>query len=171
MLTTNIDPLIGGSILAAGCTSFRTIFNRDRKISLTEGDGSHIVYLHGYWFDADTLHTPRQLNQDRSQLRSSLANLLRNQIVVLLAYGGWYDAFTRALVDVAVDDNAYPEIVWCFRDKTPRVRTQLLDLLRPGLDRSRISFYAGVDSQTQALQCTNNPNGPPGGGPSSEVRM
>lgn len=145
MLTTNFDPLIGVSISAAGGTSFRTILHRDGNIALTEGDGSHIVYLHGYWFGSDTLHTPRQLNQDRPQLRSSLANLLRNQIVVVLAYGGWDDAFTRALVDVVVDDSAYPEVIWCFRDKTPRVRTQLLDLLRPGLDRGRISFYAGVD--------------------------
>lgn len=145
ILTTNFDPLIGVSVSAAGGTSFRTILHRDGNISLTEGDGSHVVYLHGYWYGSDTLHTPRQLNQDRPQLRSSLSNLLRNQIVVVLAYGGWDDAFTRALVDVVVDDNAYPEVLWCFRDETPRVRTQLLDLLRPGLDRGRISFYGGID--------------------------
>ena len=61
MLTTNFDPLIGVSISAAGGTSFRTILHRDGNISLTEGDGSHIVYLHGYWFGSDTLHTPRLL--------------------------------------------------------------------------------------------------------------
>ncbi len=145
MLTTNFDPLIGVAITAAGGVSFRTILHRDGNIGSTEGDGSHIVYLHGYWYGSDTLHTPRQLNQDRPQLQSSLANLLRNQIVVVLAYGGWDDAFTRALVDVVVDDNAFPEVVWCFRDEVPRVRTDLLELLRPGIDRGRISFYGGVD--------------------------
>ena len=145
MLTTNFDPLIGVSISSAGGTSFRTILHRDGNIALTDGDGSHIVYLHGYWYGSDTLHTPRQLNQARPQLRASLANLLRNQIVVVLAYGGWDDAFTQALVDVVIDDNAYPEVIWCFRDEVPRVRTQLLELLRPGLDRGRISFYGGVD--------------------------
>jgi len=145
MLTTNFDPLIGVAISAAGGTSFRTVLHRDGNIALTDGDGSHIVYLHGYWYGSDTLHTPRQLNQERPQLRASLGNLLRNQVVVVLAYGGWDDAFTRALVDVAADDNAYPEVIWCFRDEKPSIRTQLLELLRPGLDRGRISFYGGVD--------------------------
>lgn len=145
MVTTNFDPLIGVAISAAGGTSFRTVLHRDGNIALTDGDGSHIVHLHGYWYGSDTLHTPRQLNQVRPQLRASLGNLLRNQVVVVLAYGGWDDAFTQALVDVVADDNAYPEVIWCFRDNQPSVRTQLLELLRPGLDRGRISFYGGVD--------------------------
>lgn len=179
ILTTNFDPLVGVSVSAAGGTSFRTILHRDGNIALTEGDGSHIVYLHGYWYGSDTLHTPRQLNQDRPQLRSSLANLLRNQIVVVLAYGGWDDAFTRALVDVVVDDNAYPEVVWCFRDETPSVRTQLLDLLRPGLDRGRISFYGGIDcheflpaltARWEALEAAQLPRRPLPVRPSKEER-
>ena len=145
ILTTNFDPLIGVAIAKAGGVSFRTIMHRDGNLSLTTGDGTHIVHLHGYWYGSDTLHTPRQLNQPRPQLRSSLSHLLRNQIVVVLAYGGWDDAFTSALVEVVMDDNAYPEVIWCFKDEVPTLRRQLLELLRPGLDRGRISFYGGVD--------------------------
>lgn len=145
VLTTNFDPLISVSIAAAGGTSYRTILHRDGNLLLTDGDGTHVVHLHGYWYGSDTLHTPRQLNQNRPQLRSSLASLLRNQLVVVLAYGGWDDAFTQALVDVAIDDNAYPEVIWCFYDQIPSMRTQLLELLRPGLDRGRISFYGGIN--------------------------
>ncbi|WKL56749.1 NB-ARC domain-containing protein [Asticcacaulis sp. ZE23SCel15] len=145
ILTTNFDPLISIAVSRAGGTSFRTTLHRDGNLALTNGDGAHIVHLHGYWYGADTLHTPKQLNQKRPQLRSSLANLLRNQIVVVLAYGGWDDAFTQALVEVVLDDSAYPEIIWCFRDAVPQIRTQLLEYLRPGLDRGRISFYGGID--------------------------
>lgn len=148
VLTTNFDPLIGVSISAAGGTSFRTILHRDGNLALTDGDGCHVVHLHGYWYGSDTLHTPRQLTQPRPQLRSSLAHVLRNQIVVVLAYGGWDDSFTQALVDVVIDDNAYPEVIWCFRDEIPQVRTQLLHLLKPGLDRGRVSFYSGIDCHT-----------------------
>ena len=124
ILTTNFDPLIEVAITAAGGHYFRTVMHGDGNLLLTSGDGAHVVHLHGYWYGSDTL---------------------RNQIVVVLAYGGWDDAFTQALVEVAMDDGAFPEIIWCFRDAQPSIRGQLLRLLRPGLDRGRISFYAGVD--------------------------
>ena len=148
ILTTNFDPLIEVSIAASGGTSFRTILHRDGNLGQTDGDGSHVVHLHGYWYGSDTLHTPRQLNQPRPQLGASLAHLIRDRTVVVLAYGGWDDAFTRALVDVVVDDNAYPEIIWCFREDPPRVRTHLLDMLTPGIDRGRVTLYGGIDCHT-----------------------
>lgn len=145
VLTTNFDPLIGISIAAAGGISFRTFLHGDGNLAHTQGDGAHIVHLHGYWFGSDTLHTGRQLGQQRPQLRSSLAHLLRNKIVVIMAYGGWDDVFTKTLVDVVIDDNAYPEIIWCFRDTSPSMRPKLFELLKPGIDRGRVSLYAGID--------------------------
>ena len=145
ILTTNFDPLIGVSISAAGGTSFRTVLHRDGNPSHTAGDGCHIVHLHGYWYGSDTLHTGRQLGQQRAQLKASLIHLLRDKTVVVIAYGGWDDVFTRTLVEVVLDDNAFPEIIWTFRDSVPRVRTNLLNLLKPGIDRGRVSLYSGVD--------------------------
>lgn len=148
ILTTNFDPLIGVSIASAGGTSFRTFLHRDGNLAQTEGDGSHVVHLHGYWYGSDTLHTGRQLNQPRPQLRSSLAHMLRNRTVVIMAYGGWDDVFTQALVEVVMDDNAYPEIIWCFYDRVPKMRKQLLQLLTPGIDGGRVSIYGGVNCHT-----------------------
>lgn len=145
VLTTNFDPLIGTAIGAAGGTSFRTHLHRDGNLTQTAGTGTHIVHLHGYWYGSDTLHTPRQLGQPRPQLRASLSHLIRDQPLVVLAYGGWDDAFSRALIEVVLDDSAFPEIIWCFRDAVPRVRTQLLNVLMPGIDRGRVSLYGGIN--------------------------
>ncbi len=145
ILTTNFDPLIGAAIRCAGGVTFRTVLHRDGNLSQSAGDGTHVVHLHGYWYGSDTLHTPRQLNQVRPQLNASLAQLLRDRTVVVLAYGGWDDAFTKALVNVVLDDSAYPEVIWCFRETQPRVRQKLLETLLPGIDRGRVSLYGGVD--------------------------
>lgn len=145
ILTTNFDPLIEVSVKNAGGVCFRTFLHQDGNFGQTEGDGSHIVHLHGYWYGSDTLHTPRQLNQPRPQLKSSLSHLLRGQTVVVLAYGGWDDAFTSTLMDVALDNHAYPEVLWCHYDSNPVVRRNLVDLLRPGINRGRVTLYSGID--------------------------
>ena len=145
ILTTNFDPLIGVAIAAAGGTSFRTVLHRDGNLGQTDGVGSHVVHLHGYWYGSDTLHTPRQLSQARPQLRASLAHLIRDRTVVVMAYGGWDDAFTQALMDVVLDDNAFPEIIWCSREDPPKVRTRLLETLLPGINRGRVSLYGGIN--------------------------
>lgn len=144
-LTTNFDPLLGASVRAAGGATFRTILHSDGRLGQADGNGWHVVHLHGYWYGSDTLHTPRQLGQPRPQLKASLAHLIRDKTVVVVGYGGWDDAFTRALMDVVVDDSAFPEVIWTFRDKSPVVRPHLLRLLEPGLNRARVTLYGGVD--------------------------
>lgn len=138
ILTTNFDPLLSISIKAAGGTSYRTMLHRDGTLQQTSGDGTHIVHLHGFWTGADTLHTPRQLTQDRPRLKASLAHLLNGRTVVVLGYAGWDDIFTQALVDVTSDDLGSPEIIWCFFDPAPRLDDQLASRLSPGLDRGRV---------------------------------
>jgi hypothetical protein len=61
ILTTNFDPLIEVAIGRAGGRYYRTVVHRDGNLAQTEAPGSHVVHLHGYWYGADTLHTPRQL--------------------------------------------------------------------------------------------------------------
>ena len=148
VLTTNFDPLIGAAAAMAGGTSFRTILHRDGNLGQTDGEGVHVVHLHGYWYGSDTLHTPRQLNQPRPNLKASLAHLLRDKIVVVVGYGGWDDVFTQALVEVVLDDGAFPEIIWTFKDVTPIANPRLLDRLEPGLSRGRVSLYSGIDCHT-----------------------
>lgn len=145
VLTTNFDPLVSVAVARAGGRTFRTMLHRDGDIGQSTGDATQVVHLHGYWHGADTLHTPRQLGQPRPQLKASLAKLLRDRIVVVVAYGGWDDVFTKALVDVVVEDGSFPEVVWTIRDQTPALRPALVDLLAPGIDRGRVAFYGGVD--------------------------
>jgi tetratricopeptide (TPR) repeat protein len=70
---------------------------------------------------------------------------LRNKIVVVLAYSGWDDAFTEALMDVVRDDTAQPEVIWTFLSKAPKVLPALMDRLGPGIDRGRVTLYEGID--------------------------
>src|SRR5207253_4932818 len=114
ILTTNFDPLIEVAIQRAGGHYFRTMLHSDGNISQTEGNGCHVIHLHGYWHGCDTLHTTRQLSHPRPHLKDSLTHLLRNKLVVVCAYGAWDDAFTEALMDVVRDDTAYPEVIWTF---------------------------------------------------------
>jgi tetratricopeptide (TPR) repeat protein len=145
ILTTNFDPLIEVAVAVAGGGYYRTVLHRDGNLGQTEGAGAHIIHLHGYWYGSDTLHTPRQLGQARPQLKASLAHLIRNKIVVVMAYGGWDDAFTDALVEVVMDDNAYPEVVWTFFSESPKIRPSLFNRLEPGLSRARVMLYGGIN--------------------------
>ena len=145
VLTTNFDPLIEVAIGRAGGNHFRTTLHADGNLSQTEGTGCHIIHLHGYWYGSDTLHTARQLGQDRPRLRASLRSLLKDKLVVAVGYGGWDDSFAEALMDVVRDDSAYPEVLWAFYDKTPTVSQKLLDRIGPGMDRGRVTLYSGVD--------------------------
>lgn len=145
VLTTNFDPLIEVAIQRAGGHHFRTTLHADGNIAQTQGPGCHVVHLHGYWHGSDTLHTTRQLAHQRPQLRASLSSLLRQRVVVACAYGGWDDAFTDALVDVARDETAYPEVLWTFHTAAPTIDEHLSSRLTPGIDRGRIGLYSGID--------------------------
>jgi tetratricopeptide (TPR) repeat protein len=124
---------------------FRTVLHRDGNLAQTEGNGCHIIHLHGYWYGSDTLHTPRQLNQERPRLKASLSSLAKSRVLVVVGYGGWDDIFTNALMEVVLDDNAFPEIIWTFNSSTPTPSEGLLQKLAPGMDRGRVSLYAGID--------------------------
>jgi hypothetical protein len=145
VLTTNFDPLLEVSIARAGSPHFRTVLHRDGNLSQTEGDGCHVIHLHGYWHGSDTLHTARQLNQPRPRLKASLAYLIKGKTLVVSGYGGWDDTFTEALMDVVNDDTAYPEIIWTFNSEQPELSENLSRKLAPGLDRGRVTLYSGID--------------------------
>jgi tetratricopeptide (TPR) repeat protein len=148
VLTTNFDPLIEVAIRKAGGAYFKTALHADGNLAQTEGQGCHVVHLHGYWYGADTLHTVGQLQHLRPHLRASLSALLRNKIIVVCGYGGWDDVFTDALMDAVSDDVASPEILWTFHSRTPRIGQHLESRISAGISRGRVSIYAGVDCNT-----------------------
>jgi tetratricopeptide (TPR) repeat protein len=145
ILTTNFDPLIEVAIQRAGGHHFITRLYVDGNIDQTEGSGCHVIHLHGYWRGSDTLHTMQQLGQLRPRLRASLSSLLRNKLVVVCAYSGWDDIFTSALMDVVRDDTVFPEILWTYYSTQPNVEQIWPERLRPGIDRGRVTLYAGID--------------------------
>jgi hypothetical protein len=149
VLTTNFDPLIELSIRRAGGRAFSSVLHGDGSLETARGQGCHVVHVHGYWHGTDTLHSPLQLGQDRPQLRASLARLIRNRTVAVMAYGGWDDIFTRTLQEVTADLGAYPDVLWCFYGSDDaRIQTNsgpLFEQLRPAISRQRAIFYKGID--------------------------
>jgi tetratricopeptide (TPR) repeat protein len=145
LLTTNFDPLLEVAIEINGGRQFRTVLQRDGNLSQSTAQGCHIIHLHGYWYGSDTLHTVRQLTQDRPRLKHSLSDLLREKTLVVCGYGGWDDIFTKTLMDVALDDGARPQILWTFKNEKPQPDEKLLELLSPALDRGRVNLYSGID--------------------------
>jgi hypothetical protein len=152
VLTSNFDPLIEVSIRRSGGQYYRTVLHRDGDLSQSSADGCHVVHFHGFWIDRDTLHTPGQLGQSRPRLRQSLARLLGSSTVVVLAYGGWDDILTTALLDVVLDDDAKPDILWTFFESinplSNDTNRRLVERLEPGIARGRITLFKGIDCNT-----------------------
>jgi NB-ARC domain len=51
-------------------------------------------------------------------------------------------------MEVVLDDNAYPEIIWTFNAAVPKPDERLIEKLSPGMDRGRVTLYAGINCQT-----------------------
>jgi hypothetical protein len=145
ILTTNFDPLLEIAIRRASGSCYRTVLHAEGSLSQTEGDGCHVIHLHGYWYGSDTLHTNSQLMQDRPRLRSSLAQLLRDKVVLVCGYGGWDDVLTSALLDLARDDTSSIEILWSLHGTAKPSSPVVSQFLAAGLNRGRVSFYKDID--------------------------
>ncbi len=177
LLTTNFDPLIEVSIRNAGAQFLRTTLQSDGNLTQTEGPGSHVIHLHGYWYGSDTLHTGRQLQQSRPRLKGSLASLLRSKVFVVCGYGGWDDVFMQSLMEVALDESARPEVLWTFHSESPTIEESLARHLSSGLDRGRVSLYAGVDCNDffpalyESWCALENPTRSPKAAPTNSVRV
>ena len=109
VLTTNFDPLIEVSVLKHGGRFYRTVLHDDGKLGQTVAEGTHIVHLHGYWQNYDTLHTQQQLTHPRPQLRKSLAHVVAESTLVVIGYGGWDDVITQTLVELLSDSESIPK--------------------------------------------------------------
>lgn len=145
LLTSNFDPLIEVSIRGNGAAVWRTSLPNDGSFSTSNAPGCQVIHMHGYWNGSDTLHTNKQLVRDRPTLKNDLLNMLKDKLVVVLAYGGWPDIFTGALAGIVSNNTLFPEILWAFYGETPIVSDYLYTTLQPGIDRNRVTLYKGVD--------------------------
>ena len=82
----------------------------------------------------------------------SLHNLVSDDLVVVMGYGGWEDSFTRALATAVTNSNANYDILWSFYESVPAKieydRKDLFTSLDDAIARGRVQFYHGVDCNT-----------------------
>jgi tetratricopeptide (TPR) repeat protein len=145
VLTTNFDPLLEIAIRRASGSCYKTVLHAEGSLTQTEAEGCHVIHLHGYWFGSDTLHTKRQLMQDRPRLRTSLASLLRDKVVLVCGYGGWDDVLTSTLLDLVRDDSSSIEVLWTLHGSAEPSSPVLDQFLASGMSRGRVAFYSGID--------------------------
>jgi hypothetical protein len=154
VLTTNFDPLLGIAVRRAAGQVARTVVDRDSGWGgIREQDGEQhpvdVVHLHGFWRGGDTLHTPFQLKAHRDQVQAELRHLLREQLVAVVGYAGWDDAFTNTLVALATDKYTKLNVVWAFHEKDPlrvlRRYGHLLKRVGPAAAVGRFRPYLDVD--------------------------
>ncbi|MDX6272226.1 MAG: hypothetical protein QOD28_3449 [Acidobacteriota bacterium] len=151
ILTTNFDPLLSLAIESFGGRPHLRVIQSDGGLGLdVKRTGEiEVVHLHGFWRDADTLHTPAQLTSARPRLKDSLKEILRQRTLIVAAYGGWDDVFATALAEIVMDEATQVNVLWCFRDANPdeveRNNRRLVDRVQPALTRGRFVAYGGID--------------------------
>lgn len=150
ILTTNFDPLISLAIRCNGGRTGRRVLTSDGTLAgPAEDEICTVIHLHGFWRDSDTLHTQAQLTKPRPKLTKSLQRLLNGRTLIVAAYGGWDDVFTRALVDLMNDEQAPLDVIWCFyEDNVDRVKDQhgkLLAAIEPAMVMNRFRAFGGID--------------------------
>lgn len=151
IITTNFDPLLSLAIESCGGRPHLRVIQSDGGLGhdVKRTGEIEVVHLHGFWRDSDTLHTPAQLTAMRPRLKDSLKEILRQRTLIVVAYGGWNDVFADALAEVALDEAAQVNVLWCFpdidADEVERNNRQLFERVQPALTRGRFSVYGGID--------------------------
>lgn len=154
ILTTNFDPLISLGIRKSGGQARRRVLTADGTLvgSAEDDPGvSSVVHLHGFWRDADTLHTQAQLTSPRPKLKASLQRLLvaQRRTLIVAAYGGWDDVFTQALVELMNDEQAQLDVIWCFHESDPDQLEQrygkLMHAMNSAIVLNRFRPFGAID--------------------------
>ena len=150
ILTTNFDPLIEVALQRAGVLYERTTVVADGSFETdaTNDLALRIVHLHGFWSSGDTMHSPDQLRARRPRLNNSIRSVLRGGTMVVLAYGGWDDAFTSSLEEASLDAHSPVDIIWGFYEEEPTLiatrYARLLGRMHDASIRGRFRAYGGV---------------------------
>ncbi|MCG9706823.1 SIR2 family protein [Photobacterium damselae] len=149
IITTNFDTLIEEQLKNEGINYNSISIVSDSNIIDNDNGFINIIHLHGVWNKGDTMHTRNQLDAKRDKIEASLRNILAEQHIVIMAYSGWTDSFTRTLANIVNDDKAEYKIAWCFYEKESGVidrnNADLFNNLSPAINRDRIQFFKGID--------------------------
>ena len=149
LFTSNFDPLIEVGIRKAGGQAAAIVLDTDGSFQHTIlHNTTQVVHFHGYWIHSDTLHTVLQLQQDRPQLKGALRELLRDRLLVVIAYGGWRDVFTSTLVELASENAEHMDVAWTFYadgdEYITKTHGKLIEALH-SRGGERIVFYKGIN--------------------------
>lgn len=149
IITTNFDTLIEEQFKNEGIDYNSISIVSDSNILNNSNGFINIIHLHGVWNEGDTMHTKNQLESKRDKIEASLRNFLAEQHVVVMAYSGWVDSFTRTLANIVNDDKAEYNLAWCFYQAESGVIDRnakgLIESLTPAINRDRIQFFKGID--------------------------
>jgi SIR2-like domain len=155
IFTTNFDPLIELALEELGFVAKTINIPLDSPISTSvkrRKSEIDVFHIHGYWRRSSTLHRPQQLLAPRPYLQQSIQRHLDHTHLVVMAYSGWDDVFTGALVNCLIDANFNGSVSWCFYDADPtvaRARNEaIIERLMPGVLQGKVSFYCGIDCHT-----------------------
>ncbi|EKO3516327.1 SIR2 family protein [Vibrio fluvialis] len=149
IITTNFDTLLEEEFRnqEIQCNSFSVV--ADTLLPNDVNDNINIYHLHGSWIRGDSMHTTNQLLSNRERIETSLQNLIGNESLVVMGYGGWNDSFTRSLASAVINTQSNYNILWCFYEGNNAVIEQreasLLNRLSDGMIRGRIQLYKGID--------------------------
>jgi hypothetical protein len=152
VITTNFDPLIEVSIQSANGRAEAWPLAGDAPSSFprTQPDTCRIFHIHGYWSSIDTLHTKLVMESERPYLEATLANILRERVLIVMGYGGWDDALIKVLGRANQDAGAATNVLWAFYQNNAQDIYQeygpLIERLLTGLGGTRIFFYKGIDA-------------------------
>lgn len=152
IITTNFDTLIEMQFDNENINYNSISIISDSNINDNRNDFINIIHIHGVWDKGDTMHTRNQLEAKRDKIEASLKNLLAEQHVIVMAYSGWTDSFTRTLANIVNDDKTEYNLAWCFYEKEDGVIDRkfkdTFDYLMPAISRDRIQFYKNIDCNT-----------------------
>lgn len=148
VITTNFDTLIEEEFDNQNleCNSFSLV--NDTLLPTDVNKLVNVFHLHGKW-GQDTMHTENQLSVIRQKIEVSLQNIVKDDLVVVIAYGGWEDSFTRAIAQIVSNPALDFDILWTFYESETAIiessKDSLIDDLNEAILRSRVQFYKGVD--------------------------
>jgi len=152
IFTSNFDPLIEIGVRKAGGQAATILLNTDGSFQHSILHNTiQVVHFHGYWLQSDTLHTALQLQQSRPQLAGALREILRDRLLVVMAYGGWRDVFTSTLIELAAENAEHMDVAWAFYadsdEYISKTHGKLIEALH-SRSGERIIFYKGVNCHT-----------------------
>jgi SIR2-like domain len=171
VLTTNFDPLIEIAVRRAGGQAHSLSLKRDGSIEALVADEHtvNVVHLHGYWRptnetdDRSMLHDPEQLRASRPNLARELADILRDETICVVGYGGWQDAFRTALAELTTSHDV--DVLWAVHgegDERPVLADPALAVtVYHGVDSNRL--FPELERTLQARMPVGPPPPPPGG--------